>query len=54
MDKILTNFDHSPTPHGQAWTFPLPPTYVHVDIYGPAPIYQYVPKNIESGNDVKW
>ena len=26
MDRILTFFDHPPTPSGQAWTFGLPPT----------------------------
>ena len=26
VDRILTFFDHPPTPSGQAWTFGLPPT----------------------------
>ena len=41
VDKILTLFDHPPTSCGQTWTFQLPPTYVHVDIYGPTPFYQF-------------
>ena len=40
VDKIFTIFDHPPTSCGQAWTFYLPPTYVHVDIFVPTPFYQ--------------
>ena len=38
--KILTFFDHPLTSCGQAWTFYLPPTYVHMDIFVPTPFYQ--------------
>ena len=41
VDKIWPIFDHPPTPRGQAWTFPWPPTYVHVDIHEPIPRHQY-------------
>ena len=39
VDKILTIFDHPPTSHGQTWTFPWPPTFVHVEIHQPTPLW---------------
>ena len=46
VDKILSIFDHLPTPCGQAWTFHWPPTYVHVDICEPNPLLQYLDFNL--------